>query len=697
MELDDAIGILLKIAESAYKSEAIDKFCGRILPDIVKMAEASGAFFYVAAGPRTAGPYFFVHGLDGAAGSHLEEFCRDECQKAGDRAEPHCAVLPLSSSNVSGPSGDDCRFSAVILPMVSCGRCLGILGYAHPGESAAGIPSWAGDLARLVGSATEFQLAQYDRDREIRYLNAYLNVSSLLAQSMGLSELVEKALYSCMEVVSAEAASVMLLDHDHSNFSFYVTEGPAKGLLTQMGLPADKGVAGHVLRTQQSEIVNDVTTDPRFYGKIDSESGFHTRNLIAIPLTAGEERVGVLEVLNKANGDRFTEQECALLVSIAEEIAFAIRNARVFEYVVDTYCKQRQGQKTCRGCRRPLRSWTPCVRYREAELSTIPTAHGDSELDREKAMRFERPQNIPIVMGLAPALWSRHREKLEDLVMRHPVIFGPHKRGSRDFDAVEPLTGPDGKAGEYVDVWGCVWSRAPGGEAAYVSKHPFPDREMVQNLKPPQPGDGLPHGCMFLRLTYLRGYEEAMIDFFEEPPELNRLIDTVLEYNLSELREILRDKPKIVEIADDLGTQRALPISPQTWRKHLKPCYAKLFGACREAGAAVLMQTDGHIVPIIRDLAECGADVLSVQIGPNGLDQLAEECRGRLCLSPSIDGQFLASAQPAQIDECVAEIARKIAVPQGGLWFRAECDGDVPLENIEALCQAFERYRTCPQ
>jgi hypothetical protein len=48
--------------------------------------------------------------------------------------------------------------------------------------------------------------------------------------------------------------------------------------------------------------------------------------------------------------------------------AFAIRNARVFEYVVNTYCKQRQGLGTCRGCQRPLRSWTPCVKYREVVL-----------------------------------------------------------------------------------------------------------------------------------------------------------------------------------------------------------------------------------------------------------------------------------------------------------------------------------------
>jgi len=132
--------------------------------------------------------------------------------------------------------------------------------------------------------------------------------------------------------------------------------------------PANQGIAGFILEAQQSEIVNDVHNDPRFYGKIDLESGFMMRNMTAIPLVAGEEKIGVLEVLNKTKGASFTEDEHYLLLMIAEEIAFAIRNAKVFEYVVNTYCKQRQGQASCKGCKRPLGSWTPCVKYQKTGI-----------------------------------------------------------------------------------------------------------------------------------------------------------------------------------------------------------------------------------------------------------------------------------------------------------------------------------------
>ena len=86
--------------------------------------------------------------------------------------------------------------------------------------------------------------------------------------------------------------------------------------------------------------------------------------MIVLPLTAGEEQIGVLQILNKFEGD-FTQEELIFLQTIAEEIAFACRNAKLFEVVVKSYCKMRQGLNTCRGCKRPLGSWTPCVKYRE--------------------------------------------------------------------------------------------------------------------------------------------------------------------------------------------------------------------------------------------------------------------------------------------------------------------------------------------
>ncbi|MBT4511995.1 MAG: GAF domain-containing protein, partial [Chloroflexi bacterium] len=209
----------------------------------------------------------------------------------------------------------------------------------------------------------QIQISQLQQ--QVNQLNTYMTVSSMLAQPLGLHDMLEAALYCCMDATSAQAASVLLLGENQENFHFYQVAGPAKPVLDAATFPIGEGIAGSVLHSQASEVINDVQEDSRFYGKFDSKSEFQTLNMIAIPLTADEEKVGVLEVINKIDGLDFTEDERLSLMMIAEEIAFAIHNARIFEYVVNSYCLIRQGQHSCRGCERPLGSWTPCVRYRE--------------------------------------------------------------------------------------------------------------------------------------------------------------------------------------------------------------------------------------------------------------------------------------------------------------------------------------------
>lgn len=309
--------------------------------------------------------------------------------------------------------------------------------------------------------------------------------------------------------------------------------------------------------------------------------------------------------------------------------------------------------------------------------------------DRTKAMRFEYPEYIPVGVSLLPATWIRYRRALDELVARHPILFGDHTVGTRDYDAVQGQYA----AGEHVDAWGCVWRNVREGCDAIVIGHPVPTREAVRALKPPAPGAGLPHGFMWLRLADLRGFEEIMVDFAEEPPELQMLIDLVLEYNLGETRRLLESHPSVVYFGDDLGMQTGLAIGAEKWRKYLKPCYAAIYGLCHEAGAWVYMHTDGHIIPIIKDLVECGVNVVNPQIRANGLDNLARECKGKVCVNLDLDRQLFPFCKPEELDAHVREAVEKLGAPEGGLWLSAECGPDVPLENIEAICQALEKYR----
>lgn len=306
-------------------------------------------------------------------------------------------------------------------------------------------------------------------------------------------------------------------------------------------------------------------------------------------------------------------------------------------------------------------------------------------------MNFERPEFIPVSISLLPATWMKYREALDEVVRRHPILFGEQAGANRDYDAV----GGTYVAGAHVDIWGCVWSNVATGMEAIVTHHPVPTREAVHTLKAPGSVTGhMPHGFMFLRLTDLRGFEEAMVDFAEEPEELQMLIDIVLDHNMKELEVRLasHDSP-VIAFGDDLGMQTSLPMSPEKWRKYLKPCYMRMYQRCHEAGLSVFMHTDGHIVEIIPDLIECGVNVINPQIRANGLAKLREVCFGKVCVALDLDRQLFPFCKPEEIDAHVREAVETLGSPEGGLWLVAECGPDVPLATIDAICTALERYR----
>ncbi|MDF1513400.1 MAG: uroporphyrinogen decarboxylase family protein [Anaerolineae bacterium] len=319
------------------------------------------------------------------------------------------------------------------------------------------------------------------------------------------------------------------------------------------------------------------------------------------------------------------------------------------------------------------------------------------EQDRIKSLSYAHPEYIPVSVGILPAAWMKYRESLDELVCSHPVIFGQHKVGERDYDAVHTGTYV---MGDHVDVWGCVWSNLTTGMESIVTFHPVPTRADVRALKMPEKDAGFPHGFMYLRLLDLRGFEEIMVDFAEEPPELQMLIDTVLAYNLRQatiLLDALKAQGEIgtlVTFGDDLGMQHRLAINPKKWRTYLKPCFAQIYQSFRKAGYYVYMHTDGHILEIIPDLVDCGVNVVNPQIGANGLDNLVDVCRGKVCVDLDLDRQQFPFFSPHDIDDHIHEVVDKLGSPEGGLWLKAEIGPDVPLANIAAIFNALEKYRT---
>lgn len=306
-----------------------------------------------------------------------------------------------------------------------------------------------------------------------------------------------------------------------------------------------------------------------------------------------------------------------------------------------------------------------------------------------KAATFNNPDTIPVRIGCLPAAWMKYREALSDIAERYPSLFGDHNRMNYDYDACPASY----NAGKFTDAWGCEWSNVKEGMESIVTGHPYPTRESVRLLKAPSEDIGTPHGFMYLRLCDLRGFEEIMFDFAEEAPELQMIINAVLSYNLEQVEKRLQiEKSEVMYFGDDLGLQHSLPISPVKWRKFIQPCYKKIYDLCLGDNRYVYMHSDGCIFDIIPDLIDCGVTIINPQYRANGIDNLVKVCKDKICVALDLDRQMFPFCTPADIDDHIRESVVKLASPRGGLMLVAECAQDVPLENIEAICKALEKY-----
>ena len=109
-------------------------------------------------------------------------------------------------------------------------------------------------------------------------LGALLSASRLLTSSIELDALLRVIVSTVRELLSANASSLLLLDPVTNDLIMNVATGPVSTDLKEMRLKMGQGVAGWVAERQQGVIVNDVGSDPRFDGNVDSSTGFTTQS-----------------------------------------------------------------------------------------------------------------------------------------------------------------------------------------------------------------------------------------------------------------------------------------------------------------------------------------------------------------------------------------------------------------------------------
>jgi PAS domain S-box-containing protein len=135
----------------------------------------------------------------------------------------------------------------------------------------------------------------------------------------------------CVEMLSAEAGSIALLeveDREQGHLAFRFATGERAETVRGISIPTGQGLIGWCVANDEAAIVNEVSTDSRFFPWVDQMCGFETRSLLCLPIRSDEEVIGAIEIVNKREGD-FTEEDLSVLRSWVNVATVNMRTALV--------------------------------------------------------------------------------------------------------------------------------------------------------------------------------------------------------------------------------------------------------------------------------------------------------------------------------------------------------------------------------
>jgi uroporphyrinogen decarboxylase len=183
----------------------------------------------------------------------------------------------------------------------------------------------------------------------------------------------------------------------------------------------------------------------------------------------------------------------------------------------------------------------------------------------------------------------------------------------------------------------------------------------------------------------LRGYDQFLVDFYEDETLAEKLLDKNLELALNFWDAYLAEVGDLVQVAaqgDDLGMQTGPIISPQMYRRFIKPRHKQLFDFIRsKSNAKIYLHSCGSVFDLIPDFIEAGVEILNpVQITAAKMD--LEKLKRTFGQDLTFWGggvdtqQTLPHGTLAAIKDQVSRIF-DIMAPGGGFVF-------VPVHNIQA-------------
>jgi signal transduction histidine kinase len=250
-----------------------------------------------------------------------------------------------------------------------------------------------------------------ERARQLAVLN---EVGSSITSTLDLRAVLTTIVAKSMELLDAEAGSLLLVDEQHNELVFEVTLGPAAPDLRGQHLSMNKGIVGAAAQTRRPQIVNEAQQDSRWLRDVDKSTAFSTHTLLAVPMIVKDKVIGVIELINKITGDSFSPDDQNLLTAFATNAAVAVENARLFTMTDQALASRLDELSTLQEIDRQLNASLDIRRVLEltldwglrvidAKAGSIGIINREEKLLQVMATRnyLEMPTNMPLDKGLA--------------------------------------------------------------------------------------------------------------------------------------------------------------------------------------------------------------------------------------------------------------------------------------------------------
>ena len=178
----------------------------------------------------------------------------------------------------------------------------------------------------------------YSMPTQIDPLVSLVKISRSITALTDIDEVLKVIAEETKNAMHADRCTVFLLDKDSDELWSKVAIGVGSN---EIRFPANKGLAGYVVKTGETVNITDAYADSRFNPEVDNETGYKTKTILCMPITNNNhEIIGAFQVLNKIDGV-FTKNDEDLLVAIGGSASIALENAQLFDKQLQMYHEQK--------------------------------------------------------------------------------------------------------------------------------------------------------------------------------------------------------------------------------------------------------------------------------------------------------------------------------------------------------------------